>query len=238
MKTKLVLFVFAVVVVAALAHAVEKSKVPPSSRVPVAGAPPPVMPSDGPIAAPTFFHASGPMAASSTTLDLSWMDNSNNEGNFNISRKIVTGSSYPNTPLAVLPANTTKYHDSGLEPETTYTYILAASRGTTWSTATEATATTNPRPPKNLQAQALGPKRARLTWLNKSNTADLIMLERSTGNNSSFQKIFQTQAGATPSYEDVGLAPQTQYFYRLVALKLPFQASDYTTAVAVTTLPQ
>lgn len=240
MKTRAVVLLVAAAGVAALSHAAEKGKRVPSAR-PATTGPAAVTPGllpDGPIADPTFFRASGPMTPSSTTLDLSWMDNSTNESGFKISRKIVSWASYPPTPLAQLGPNSTKYHDTGLEPETTYSYILAAHRnGTVWSHAVEVTATTNPRPPTNLHAQALGPKRVQLSWQNHSNTANLIMIERREGNGA-FGKLFQTQTMSTATYLDEGLKPGTAYAYRLLVLKLPFNASDYTPVASVVTLGQ
>ena len=241
MRTKLFVLMSAAVLVAALVHAVEKSKLPPSAKAPNTGTMPGLTPG-GPITAPSNFHGAGPMATSSTTIDLGWTDNSNNEDKFRICRKFAGQANYPETPIAMLPANTTKYQDTGLQAETSYSYILAASRGegtnSTWSTAVETIAMTNPRPPANLQAKATGAKQVKLAWPNASKAANLIMIERSTGNSNSFQKIFQTQPVNIATYVDEGLAPNTQYFYRLVVVKLPFNASDYTPAVSVVTPAQ
>jgi hypothetical protein len=239
MKTKLLVLMVAAAGVAAFSQAAEKGKLVPSARPGNTGTTAvPVLLPDGPIADPSNFHAGGPMTPSSTTIDLNWMDNSNNESGFKISRKIASWASYPPTPLAQLGPNTTKYHDTGLEPETTYSSILAAHRnGTVWSHAVEVTATTNPRPPTNLQAQALSPKKVQLSWQNHSNTANLIMIERREGNGG-FGKIFQTQAMNTATYLDEGLKSGTAYSYRLVVLKLPFNASDYTPVVSAVTMGQ
>jgi len=246
MKTKLVILGSAVLLAVAFAQAIAANKlapdVKPSQVAPPPGSslggtlgPPPEQ--SGPLEAPTYFHAGGPVEPSSTTLNLTWKDNSTNESSFRICRKIVTWTSYPVTPIAVLPANTTKFHDTGLDPETTYSYVLAAfnAAGTKSSFAIETTATTNPRPPADLKAQAVSGKKVKLTWKNTSNAANLIMIERSTGTPGAFQKIFQKEPITISSYVDEGLTPHTKYFYRLVVLKLPFNASDYTPNVSVVT---
>ena len=130
----------------------------------------------------------------------------------------------------------TQYHDTGLEPETTYFYIIASVGGNQVSPAPgEASAMTNPRPPENLTATALSSSEVKLSWKNSSKVAELIMIERRTGKDSTFGKIFQKQPIDISTYVDTGLKPGTSYAYRLVVLKLPFNASNYTPAVSVVT---
>jgi hypothetical protein len=236
MQRKQVVFVVAVAFVAGLSHAVEKGKQVPSARPGGAQTAPaaPGLPDNAPVAEPTFFRVSGPVTTSSTTLDLSWMDNSTNENGFKIARR-KGNEGYPQTPIAHLGPNTTKYHDTGLEPETTYWYILAGFRGAIYTHGVEASGTTNPLAPANLTAQALSPKKVQLSWQNRSKVANLIMIERREGNGGTFQKIFQTEPINIATYADQGLKPGTTYGYRLVVLKLPFNASDYTPAVSVVT---
>jgi fibronectin type 3 domain-containing protein len=188
-----------------------------------------------PPAAPSNFHATGPMTTSSTTLSLSWVDNANNEDGFWISRRPSYQGNYPTTPTIKLGPNVTKYNDTGLEPETTYYYIIAAVRAEYSSTPpVETSATTNPYLPENLQAISLSSSQVKLTWTNRSKTADLIMIERKTGSGN-FEKIFQKQPVDLNTYTDKGLKPGTSYSYRLVVMKLPFNASDYTAAVSIVT---
>ena len=244
MKTRLFVLASAAFTLAACAHGIARTKPATATPFPVTqqntktGMPPIggiQAPAAGPIADPSNFHGTGPMATSSTTIDLSWIDNSNNEDNFRICRKGKGVAAYNPSTIVVLPANTTKYHATGLDPETTYTFGLAASNSTNYSFMMETDATTNPRPPADLKAQAMGAAKVKLTWTNKSNIANLIMIERSMGNSSSFQKIFQTSPISISSYEDAAVSANTKYFYRLVVLKLPFNASDYTASVSVVT---
>jgi fibronectin type 3 domain-containing protein len=188
-----------------------------------------------PPAAPSNFHAYAPMATSSTTLTLSWVDNANNEDGFWIARRPSYQGNYGGTPTIKLGPNTTKYNDAGLEPETTYYYVIAAVRAEYSSTPpVETSATTNPYPPENLQAIALSSSQVKLTWTNRSKVADVLMIERKTSNNS-FEKIFQKTTIDINTYTDTGLKPGTTYSYRLVVIKAPFNASDYTKEVSVVT---
>ena len=100
----------------------------------VGGAPPPTFPgsqgyseyyalSANPPAAPSGLSAT---AISSSAIDLTWTDNSNDETGFNIERSL-TGTSF--SPLASVGANETSYNDTGLSPNTTYWYRVNAENG-------------------------------------------------------------------------------------------------------------
>ena len=122
-----------------------------------------IIPSGSP-AAPAYFHASGPNATSSTTMELSWKDNSNNEEGFWIARRPSYQGNYPSSPQIKVGPNVTQYHDTGLEPETTYYYIIASVVGTLVSPASvETSAMTNPRPPENFTATALSSSEVKLS---------------------------------------------------------------------------
>ena len=62
-------------------------------------------------------------AVSSSEIDLTWNDNSDNEDGFKIERK-EEGGTY--SEIASLPANTTTYKDTGLSADTTYYYRVKA----------------------------------------------------------------------------------------------------------------
>ena len=66
-------------------------------------------------------------AVSSTKINLTWSDNSYGEDGFRIERKTGAGGIY--SQIAVTPANTTSYSDSGLDKLTTYYYRVSAYRG-------------------------------------------------------------------------------------------------------------
>lgn len=107
------------------------------------GSPPP------PPAAPTNLTAT---AASSTQVDLTWADNSDNETAFEIQR--VTGTSFATgSSLAESSAAThagtgqATYSDAGLQPGTAYTYrVRATNAGGSSAWSDERSATTPPTP--------------------------------------------------------------------------------------------
>ncbi len=73
------------------------------------------------ISAPTNLTAT---AVSSSQINLSWTDNSNDETGFKIERK--TGASGTYSQIATVGANVTTYSDTGLTSNTTYYYRVRA----------------------------------------------------------------------------------------------------------------
>jgi hypothetical protein len=63
-------------------------------------------------------------AASSTAINLSWADNSNNEDGFKLERKTDSTGTY--AQIAQLPAGQTSYSNTGLQASTTYYYRIRA----------------------------------------------------------------------------------------------------------------
>ena len=65
------------------------------------------------------------MAASSSQINLAWVDNAGNETGFEIQR--CTGSKCTDfSPIATVGANVTSYSDTGLSAKTTYRYRVYA----------------------------------------------------------------------------------------------------------------
>jgi poly(hydroxyalkanoate) depolymerase family esterase len=100
--------------------------------------PPPPPPSSG-LAAPSNLTAS---ATSSTTVSLSWTDNTTTEEGFRLER--ATSGSNNFTQIASLAANTTSFTNSGLSAETSYTYRIRAFSGSTNSAYSNQASVTTP----------------------------------------------------------------------------------------------
>ncbi|RLD15752.1 MAG: hypothetical protein DRI22_02075 [Caldiserica bacterium] len=185
-----------------------------------------------PPAAPTNLTAT---PASSDTIELSWTDNSDNEDGFRIERK-EAGGTY--SEIATLPANTTSYTDTGLNPETTYYYRVRAynSFGTSgYSNEAHATtppAGTTPTSPSNLTAEATSPTEVSLSWTDNSDNEDGFKLERKQG--SGPFSVIATLPPNTTTYTDTGLTPETTYTYRVRAYN-SYGYSPYSNEVTVKT---
>jgi regulation of enolase protein 1 (concanavalin A-like superfamily)/fibronectin type 3 domain-containing protein len=79
------------------------------------------------VEAPTHAQTDG---ATADSLRLTWKDNSNDETRFDIFRQ--SGHNYAEW-IASVPANTVSYRDTGLDPNTGYSYYVCAVRGGVFS---------------------------------------------------------------------------------------------------------
>jgi|GEM_PF-2634396 len=92
-------------------------------------------------------------AASDTSINLGWTDNSDNETGFRIQRKEGTGGTY--ALIKILNAGVTSYNDTGLSSSTTYYYqVLATNAGgnSAWSNEASAQTQNPPSPDKEITA--------------------------------------------------------------------------------------
>jgi hypothetical protein len=89
--------------------------------------------------APSGFTAT---SAGEDEIDLSWSDDSDNESSFEIERKLASEASSAYQIVASVPANSTSYTDTGLNPSTDYDYRLRAVIDDGQSSTIEASAST------------------------------------------------------------------------------------------------
>ncbi|MBN1671779.1 MAG: fibronectin type III domain-containing protein, partial [Kiritimatiellae bacterium] len=166
---------------------------------------------------------------------LSWADNSDNEAEFKI-RRSLDGADW-NVPEPVLLApNATEYVNTGLQPGTTYHFILrsqnaAGTLGYTdpvlATTLSEAAA-----PPSDLRADALSAMEIRLTWTDNSDNELGFKIRRGTAPDEQPDELYVD--ADTTAYVDGGRAPNTTYYYTVKA-RDNFGGSAYTPVVAATT---
>jgi RHS repeat-associated protein len=186
--------------------------------------------------APTNLAAS---AASTTQINLSWTDNSNNETNFKIERKTNTTNF---SQVATVGANVTTFSDTGLTSATTYTYRVRASNSSgnsaytnTAAATTQGQDTTPPTTPGGVTATPESPSQVNLTWNASTDAVGVTgyLVERCQGANcTSFAQI------ATPtatSLSDTGLAASTAYRYRVRATDAAGNLSPYSSVQGATT---
>ncbi len=132
------------------------------------------------IATPTNLKAT---AASSTSISLTWTDNSNNEAGFKIERS-TDGITF--TQVGTSGANTATFTDTGLIASTAYTYRVrgySGSNNSTYSiTASATTSAAGLVAPNNLSTSAISATAIRVTWTGNSSTETGFDIERSTDN--------------------------------------------------------
>ena len=164
------------------------------------------------VAAPSSLEA---VASSSSQINLTWRDNSNNESGFHIWRYDLSWSQ-----IAVLGANRTSYSDTGLSASATYRYAVRAydSAGTSnWSNiVSEVTLSggiTIPIAPSSLTAGAVSSSQINLIWQdNAANESGFHIWRYDT----SWKQIAIVGANRT-TFSDTGLSASTTCRYAVRA---------------------
>ncbi|NIJ53734.1 fibronectin type III domain-containing protein [Dyadobacter arcticus] len=154
---------------------------------------------------------------SGTQINLTWVDNAVDETGFELERSL-DGVTF--TKLTDLALNTISYQNTGLIPATRYLYrVLAKNAAGKSAYSNVVNATTRqvvPAAPEQLTASAISVSQINLTWLDKSANETGFQLERSI-NGTAFTKIADIAASVV-TYQNTGLSPATQYFYRIRAV--------------------
>ena len=159
-------------------------------------------------------------AVSTSQINLTWKDNSTDELGFTLQRKIGAGGTYSPFDTVAVGANVTSYSSTGLLANTNYFYRVRAFNLTGNSAfSNEANATTLdniPDAPFNLVATAASVSQIDLTWLDNSSNEAGFKIERKIGAGGTYSQIDSVIANVT-NYSNNGLAPITNYFYRVRA---------------------
>jgi len=175
-------------------------------------------------------------AVSHNQIDLVWQDNSDNEDAFNIERRTLDT---PYSRVATLPANSTTYSDTGLEPSTTYFYCVNASNVAGNSPYSNETVTTTlpppiiPIAPSYSETLVYSPSEIVLFWDDNSDNELGFKIERSL-DGMVFTEIATTDADSN-YYYDSGLTSNTCYYYRVRAYNA-WGFSDYSNVADGTTM--
>ncbi|ACF15033.1 peptidase S8 and S53 subtilisin kexin sedolisin [Chloroherpeton thalassium ATCC 35110] len=175
---------------------------------------------------------------SSSQVNLSWQDNSDNEMGFIIHwSKYANFSTYDSTFQG---RDRTSHPLSGLEANTTYYFrVYASSLAGNSAFSNTVSETTQPegsipQPPTGLQATAISEKRIRLNWIDNANNELGFYLHRSkTSNFSAYTEIPAGYENDT-EYNDNNLEPNTTYYYRLTASN-GYGRSDFSNTASATT---
>lgn len=158
------------------------------------------------------------VAASATSINLNWVDNSDNETGFEIERSLTGIGAWP--LLTTVGANVTSYSDTSLTPATLYHYRVRAVNATVQSGySNEASDTTNntiPLAPSSLVATVVSQSTINLTWVDNSSLELSFELERSLTGAAPWSLAATPAADAT-SYSDTTLSEGVEYFYRIRA---------------------
>jgi fibronectin type 3 domain-containing protein len=174
---------------------------------------------------PTAPSALSTFTVSPTELEISFIDNSNNETGFELQRADDLNGPFvtiQTAPAVTVPApNTIRLLDAGLTPITTYYYRVRStgSLGNSAFTTSVAgsTASDAPEAPSNLFAFTLSSTEVLLNWEDNSEDEDGFYIYRRTGQ-ADFARVATLGTDIT-QYIDANLTPLTAYLYRVTAFK-------------------
>ena len=158
-------------------------------------------------------------AVFATAVQLAWNDQSIDESNFRLERRLAGGEF---VPVAAVAADRESYFDTRVVPEASYSYRIRsqnAAGASAYSAEAGVTTATDPRPdpPSNLRAAPLSSHRIRLNWQDNSDNEASFALFFLDPQTSSFVEVpFAIPAGTTTVVLD-GLQPAIRYTLRLRA---------------------
>jgi hypothetical protein len=185
-------------------------------------------------AAPTNLTAT---TESNNQINLAWTDNSSDETGFKIERKASTATAY--TPVTTVGPNVTNFANTGLVPNTVYSYrVLAYNSGgeSNYSNTAEAKTLPNlPMSPSSLTATAVSANQIKLAWADNAGNELGFKIERKNGATGIYKQI-ATVGINVKSYSNTGLSPNTNYFFRVRAYNAGGD-SDYSNEANARTLP-
>jgi chitodextrinase len=177
------------------------------------------------------------MAASSSQINLTWQDNSNNESGFIVQR--ASSSSGPWAQIGIVGANVASCAHTGLTASTTYFYRVCAynaSGNSVFSSVTSATTpalvdTTAPSIPSGAIATATSTSQVAVTWAASTDSGGSGLAGYQVYRNGTL--ITTTTATV---YTDNGLSAATSYCYTIVAYDNAGNSSSASSETCATTL--
>lgn len=182
----------------------------------------------GPVSLVTSPAAPSNLRLSSITdrsIRLFWVNNSTTVTKFKIERRVGAAGN-PFVPLTEVPAPTTTFQDTGLQPNTQYTYRVKASNSNPFDSdySNEEGATTLPSPPASPSAvsvRADSQTQLTVSWTDQSSNEDGFRVERSDNGGATWKAVGSVgasiAASGSMSFKDGGLQPNTTYQYRVTA---------------------
>jgi hypothetical protein len=152
---------------------------------------------------------------SSTEIELTWTDNSDNEQGFEIQRQ--SGIFF--IIIDTVGSNVTNYTDTERNPGTEYCYRVRAfniAGPSSFTSVACATTISPPNAPTDLSAEPVSPIQIQLNWTDNADNETGFRIERKEGAAGTYDEIATVSADVT-TYSDTGRTPEVEYCYRVQA---------------------
>ncbi len=157
--------------------------------------------------------------ASDTSIRISWLDNSAVEDGFEIQRSMNENDGYQIVGQAA--ADSMTYLDEGLQPNTTYYFMVRATmedQASEWSDAASATTIVlTPEPPSGFTAEVRGPYEVYCEWTDNSDDENGFRVFKSPDGENDWTIGASIRMPNTTEAYVRGLNPETTYFLRVRA---------------------
>ncbi|HOH89079.1 MAG: hypothetical protein KBB40_03340 [Clostridia bacterium] len=167
---------------------------------------------------PTEFRAT---TQGSTSIKLTWVDNSDREDGFLITRNTLDENYQWSIKAIMIGKDLQQFIDSGLEPETWHYYTIHPYNGGGHSEGVPGVyAYSAPPPPTNLSAVPLETGGVELSWSNQTQEIYCIKIERRKDGEpwAEIDQLINVQGKPAPDkYTDTDTTPGTKYYYRCFA---------------------
>ncbi len=156
----------------------------------------------------------GVVSKSATKIAIQWEDNSSEEEGYIVERKLGLGSFQK---IATVSSNSTLYKDSGLTPNQTYWYRVAAFKRYIVNYSSETSIITNDTilAPTNFTADIQPISKIRLRWKDNSNNEIGFVIQQSE-DGLAFKELKRIPAN-TNEYYDSTVVEEKIYYYRISA---------------------
>jgi len=164
----------------------------------------------------------------SSSIELNWSDNSDNEDGFRIYRSTSIGGDY--SPVGTTTAEATSFNNTGLTSNTTYYYrVYAYNTGgsSSYISGNERTLPDVPADPSDLTFSNITNGSIQINWSDNSSNEDGFEIHRAFSSGGSYTRIAILGPGMT-TYNHAGLDPDREYFYQVYA----FNGGGYSSPVS------
>ena len=156
------------------------------------------------------------MPSSSSTIAISWTDNSNNEAGFRIERSATNAG--PWSSVGTTGPNATSFSDGGRASEQQACYRVLALKRNGDASASNSDCTTPPAAASNLTATALDQQSVDVAWKDNSAAEDGYEVQRAPAQAGPYVAVATVPAN-TVSYRNTGLTTNATYWYRVRTTK-------------------